>query len=283
MYENRVLVGGHVFSPLILSKRGNRGFPLLFFSFLFRMYKRETHTQGLYRIICHLLPPTHNSPLWQLGIPTANIPPDGLDAYPSLATGVYYGVVALDPARFIYDKDESTGQLVSSDDDQKPHPAEDSASATILPAVLSIGYNPFYKNEVKSIVSQTFFPSGDLGFGGGSGLGLMFCPKEIHVMPPLSAPSPTASDASSAGKATTFYKLPDFYSTTLNLLILGYIRPEYDYVSLEALVEDIRVDCEVARKSLERPAYQRYLLEEENNINDEEGEARRERTWLRSF
>jgi riboflavin kinase len=95
----------------------------------------------------------------QLGIPTANIPPDGLDAYPSLATGVYYGVVALDPARFIYDKDGSTGQLVSSDDDQKPAPAEDSAPApaTILPAVLSIGYNPFYKNKVKSIVSQPFF------------------------------------------------------------------------------------------------------------------------------
>jgi riboflavin kinase len=108
----------------------------------------------------------------------------------------------------------------------------------------------------------------------------MISPKEIHVMPPLSAPSPTASDT---GKATTFYKLPDFYSTTLNLLILGYIRPEYDYVSLEALVEDIRVDCEVARKSLERPAYQRYLREEEKNINDEEGEARKERTWLRSF
>lgn len=41
--------------------------------------------------------------------------------------GVYYGVVALDPARF------STGE-------------------TVLPAVLSIGYNPFYKNESKSIV-----------------------------------------------------------------------------------------------------------------------------------
>jgi riboflavin kinase len=38
----------------------------------------------------------------------------------------------------------------------------------------------------------------------------------------------------------------DFYGAALNLLILGFIRPEYDYTSLEALVEDIKVDCEVA-------------------------------------
>ena len=63
-------------------------------------------------------------------------------------------------------------------------------------------------------------------------------------MPPLTSPSPTATTAPSS-TTTQFHKLPDFYTTPLNLLILGYIRPEYDYVSLEALVEDIRVDCEV--------------------------------------
>ncbi|GCB17902.1 riboflavin kinase [Aspergillus awamori] len=63
----------------------------------------------------------------ELGIPTANIPADELSQHPELSVGVYYGVVALDPARF------STGE-------------------TVLPAVLSIGYNPFYKNESKSIV-----------------------------------------------------------------------------------------------------------------------------------
>jgi riboflavin kinase len=98
-------------------------------------------------------------------------------------------------------------------------------------------------------------------------------------MPPLYSPSPT-SNPSEGSSGVTFYKLPDFYSTTLNLLILGYIRPEYDYVSLEALVEDIRVDCEVARKSLEREAYQRYLLDEERDEDDEVG---REKKWLRTF
>jgi hypothetical protein len=96
----------------------------------------------------------HNTNKHQLGIPTANIPPDGLAAYPSLAEGVYYGVVTLDPAQFVYNKDESTGQPVSS-----ANAAAAAASfqkATILPAVLSIGYNPFYKNEVKSIVRLSF-------------------------------------------------------------------------------------------------------------------------------
>ncbi|GCB17901.1 riboflavin kinase [Aspergillus awamori] len=59
-------------------------------------------------------------------------------------------------------------------------------------------------------------------------------------MPPLSAPSPTAT--TSTDGQVTFHKLPDFYGTPLNLLILGYIRPEYDYISSEALIEDIRVD-----------------------------------------
>jgi riboflavin kinase len=58
----------------------------------------------------------------------------------------------------------------------------------------------------------------------------------------------------------------DFYSHHLNLLILGFIRPEYDYVSKESLIEDIETDIKVTRSSLERPAYQKwqqdpYLLE----------------------
>lgn len=85
-------------------------------------------------------------------------------------------------------------------------------------------------------------------------------------MPPLSHPSPTASGQ------TNFQRLPDFYGTQLNLLILGYIRPEYDYVSLEALVEDIRVDCEVARQSLMRQAYRCYFTRTADDDEDEEEE-----------
>jgi len=41
-------------------------------------------------------------------------------------------------------------------------------------------------------------------------------------------------------------------------MILGFIRPEYDYVSKEALVEDIREDIRVAQRSLKREAYEKW-------------------------
>lgn len=47
----------------------------------------------------------------------------------------------------------------------------------------------------------------------------------------------------------------DFYGASLTLLMLGFIRPEYDYVSKESLIEDIKVDCDVAKKSLDRENY----------------------------
>ena len=125
-----------------------------------------------------------NPPLSQLGIPTANIPPEGLSSYPDLPSGVYQGYVGLSLP----------------------------TSVQILPAVLSIGYNPFYKNTVRSV--------------------------EIHILHAFTQ---------------------DFYGAALNLLMLGYIRPEYDYVSVEALVEDIKVDCDVARRSLERESYVRLM------------------------
>jgi len=128
----------------------------------------------------------------ELGIPTANIPPEGLSAYPSLASGVYYGFAGL--------------SLPDSD--------------SVYPAVLSIGYNPFYKNDTRSV--------------------------EIHIL---------------------HYFHYDFYGAPLNLLMLGYIRPEYDYLSRDSLIEDIKTDCDVARRSLKRETYQEY----------------REERWLRDF
>jgi riboflavin kinase len=77
--------------------------------------------------------------------------------------------------------------------------------------VLSIGYNPYYKNTQRSI--------------------------EIHILQNFDE---------------------DFYGATLSLLVLGFVRPEYDYVSKDALVEDIREDIRVAKRSLEREAYQEW-------------------------
>ncbi|KAI2787379.1 Riboflavin kinase [Penicillium oxalicum] len=173
----------------------------------------------------------------ELGIPTANIPADNLsEEHPELSTGVYYGVVALDPRGPSQEKANGVNSG-----------AEKSAPATILPAVLSIGYNPFYKNTVRSV--------------------------EIHILSQLTEPSPTAVPQ------PKFHRMPDFYGTQLNLLILGYIRPEYDYVSLEALIEDIRVDCEVARQSLLRDAYRRYLVDDGKSS----APVSADRKWLETF
>ncbi|KAL5333436.1 riboflavin kinase-domain-containing protein [Aspergillus crustosus] len=189
----------------------------------------------------------------ELGIPTANIPVNGLEeALPEeLGVGVYFGVVALDPATapFSDAAAEGTGE---KDNERK-------ANADILPAVLSIGYNPFYKNKTRSI--------------------------EIHILPPLTSPSPTASSTKSAAVApkTKFHKLPDFYGTKLNLLMLGFIRPEYDYVSVEALVEDIRVDCEVARASLLREGYRDFIDAEGEGSGSAKENVKRDIVWLREF
>jgi riboflavin kinase len=71
--------------------------------------------------------------------------------------------------------------------------------------VMSIGFNPFYHNTVRS--------------------------AEVHIL-------------------SKFAK--DFYGSQMAIRIEGFIRPEYDYVDVESLIEDIRTDCEVARKSLDR-------------------------------
>ena len=65
----------------------------------------------------------------------------------------------------------------------------------------------------------------------------------------------------------------DFYGAHMNLLILGFVRPEYDYVSKEALIADIREDVEVARRSLAREGYSvwrgdGYLLQGEEEGGD---------------
>ncbi|KDQ07577.1 hypothetical protein BOTBODRAFT_38662 [Botryobasidium botryosum FD-172 SS1] len=49
----------------------------------------------------------------------------------------------------------------------------------------------------------------------------------------------------------------DFYHHYMDVVVLGYIRPELDYTSrdLEALIQDIDTDKRVTLASLDRPAY----------------------------
>ncbi|KAF1850121.1 riboflavin kinase [Cucurbitaria berberidis CBS 394.84] len=160
----------------------------------------------------------------ELGIPTANIPLSGLSigGNDALESGIYYGWCTLDHSTIA---SQTTSHSVPSATDDTSVPAQSSShgvadlkytsstntadsKTTIYPTVLSIGYNPYYKNSQRSI--------------------------EIHILHNFPA---------------------DFYGATLSLVILGFIRPEYDYVSKDALVEDIREDIRVAQRSLAREAY----------------------------
>lgn len=77
----------------------------------------------------------------QLGIPTANIPPECLSAggHDKLDSGVYFGWAGLDV-------DAATHGSGSADD------SSNAGRGMTYPMVMSIGWNPYYKNEVRSVV-----------------------------------------------------------------------------------------------------------------------------------
>ncbi|KAJ7368058.1 riboflavin kinase [Mycena albidolilacea] len=129
----------------------------------------------------------------ELGCPTANLPDESITPISSVAkTGVYYGWAQVLPPK--------DGKTELCQDDIR-----------VLPMVMSLGWNPFYKNEVLT--------------------------AEIHIMHEFKS---------------------DFYGYDMNALVLGYIRPELDYTTREALIEDIEIDKRVALNSLDRPAYAKY-------------------------
>jgi len=128
-----------------------------------------------------------------LGCPTANLPDESITPMSSVTkTGVYYGYAQILPP------EEETNKLSQRD-------------FSVLPMVMSLGWNPFYKNERLT--------------------------AEIHIMHEFES---------------------DFYGYEMKAVVLGYIRPELDYTSREALIEDIEVDKQVARNSLDRPGYALY-------------------------
>jgi riboflavin kinase len=76
----------------------------------------------------------------------------------------------------------------------------------VHPMVMSLGWNPFYKNERLTavriaILRRTTLPSS---------LRLIHRAKEIHVMHDFKS---------------------DFYGHDMQAVVLGYIRPELDYIS----------------------------------------------------
>ncbi|TRX95525.1 hypothetical protein FHL15_003483 [Xylaria flabelliformis] len=152
----------------------------------------------------------------ELGIPTANLPVDAA-VTPWIAdtrSGVYFGWASLAlPATHPNSASSTSTTTTTTPTTTTNHTAATTTTTTttqfqIYPMVMSIGYNPFYKNSVRS--------------------------AEVHVLHSFGA---------------------DFYDAPMRLLILGFVRDEKDYSDLDALVEDIRIDCDVARQSLAREAW----------------------------
>ncbi|KAI0391089.1 hypothetical protein F5Y17DRAFT_25512 [Xylariaceae sp. FL0594] len=153
-----------------------------------------------------------------LGIPTANLPVDGDSSASWIGdarSGVYFGWASL--ALPDDHPDHISSSPIPTSSSSAPNTEESAAAAKdekeenkfqIYPMVMSIGYNPFYKNAVRS--------------------------AEVHLLHRFAA---------------------DFYGSPMRLLVLGFVRDERDYADLDALVSDIRVDCDVARQSLARAAW----------------------------
>ncbi|KAK6635521.1 hypothetical protein RUM44_000773 [Polyplax serrata] len=126
----------------------------------------------------------------ELGIPTANLPLEIVNKLPpELTTGVYFGWAKVE-------------------------------NSPIYKMVMSIGWNPFYKNIEKSM--------------------------EIHILHQFDN---------------------DFYGSLLRIVMLGYIRPEQDFDSIDSLITTIQNDIKVAESELEKIEF----LEFKNNsfFNDE--------------
>ena len=75
--------------------------------------------------------------------------------------------------------------------------------------VLSVGKNPFYGNDFKTM--------------------------ELHIIHDFKN---------------------DFYGAKVKFNILGHIRPELNYTTKEALIEDINIDIRTAQTVLATPPYQ---------------------------
>ncbi|NXY43421.1 RIFK kinase, partial [Ceuthmochares aereus] len=122
----------------------------------------------------------------ELGIPTANFSEQVVESFPSdISTGIYYGWACV-------------------------------GNGDVHKMVLSIGWNPFYKNTKKSV--------------------------ETHII-------------------HTFKE--DFYGEILSILIVGYIRPEKNFDSLETLISAIQEDIEEAKRQLDLPE---HLKLKDNNF-----------------
>ncbi|OAL44715.1 riboflavin kinase [Pyrenochaeta sp. DS3sAY3a] len=173
-----------------------------------------------------------------LGIPTANIPLSGLSiaGNSDLSSGIYYGFCTLDHST-IASSTTATSVPSATPDTSVPTKSSSHAVADLdYPSTARQTPTSAQSNGAAATTSPVVYPT-VLSIGYNPFYNNTSRSIEIHILHNFAA---------------------DFYGATLSLLILGFIRPEYDYVSKEALVEDIREDIRVAQRSLARPAYESW-------------------------
>ncbi|KAI9089476.1 hypothetical protein DFS34DRAFT_639351 [Phlyctochytrium arcticum] len=80
--------------------------------------------------------------------------------------------------------------------------------------------------------------------------------KDVHPMVMSFGWNPFYKNEKRSAEIHIIHDYPkDFYGEELRVIVTGYIRPEKNYDSLDALIEDINCDIKCAKKSLTRPAY----------------------------
>ena len=95
----------------------------------------------------------------------------------------------------------------------------------MFPMVMSLGWNPYFRNEKRS--------------------------AEVHLIN-----SVNEEEASAAEQARQF--LPDFYGEQMRVWVVGYLRDERNYDSMQSLIDDIHLDIRIALNSLQRPSYEQF-------------------------
>jgi FAD synthase len=123
-----------------------------------------------------------------LGIPTANLCREAgsfSTSFDALPTGIYWGFARIGSS-------SDTGD-----------------ASKVYKAAISIGFNPYYGNEQKTV--------------------------EPHLIAP---PSDERRHKSSCGETV----LRDFYDEPIRLSVVGYLRPELPFEGLEKLIEAIKKD-----------------------------------------
>jgi riboflavin kinase len=160
-----------------------------------------------------------------LGIPTANIPREAyVDMLAAIKqacghdTGIYYGWVAVSP--------------------NPPAASADTVAAASSEKTVTTTNN----REIKYNFGTKLEPGVDTG---------VVLPMVMSV-----GLNPFYHNQDLSAEIHIIHKFHDtFYGAKLRFIVLGYIRPELDYVSVEALIDDINFDIKVALNSLARPDY----------------------------